>query len=192
MWKEEGKLRRIDPYWRDIFHLTTRTGKEKYIRLGRIVKGVLALPHLNADVERGLSGKKQMLTKDRVNLSRDSTIGNILTKEALKIHDPKQMRPECVPFTKELISYVKSSYRVYTERIKEERQKREEEYVERKHEEERNKPEKEKQAAAKEKEFLNEKKNRLNEKEKNYREGLHAAEELLQKGNDKLAAALKK
>ena len=42
---------------------------DKYLRLGKIVKGVLALPHGNVDVERGLSDNKKMLGKDRVKLS---------------------------------------------------------------------------------------------------------------------------
>ena len=96
IWKQKGKLRRIDHYWRDILRLKTSSGKDKYTRLEKAVKGVLALPHGNADVERGLSDNKKMLTKDRVNLSKGSIIGNRLTKE--------EMRPECFPFTKELIS----------------------------------------------------------------------------------------
>ena len=65
------------------------------------------------------------------------------------------MRPECVPFTKELISYVKSSHRIYLHRIEEEKEQREEEEIKRKQEkEEHAKPEKEKQAAAKKKRSL--------------------------------------
>ena len=60
----------------------------------KIVKGVLALPHGNADVERGLSDNKKMLGKDRVKLSSKSIIGNRLSKEAVKIHDPEHMQPE--------------------------------------------------------------------------------------------------
>ena len=131
LWKiekdDEVELRRIDHYWRDILKLKTGSGKDKYPRLGKIVKGVLALPHGNADVERGLSDNKKNLEKDRVKLSSKSIIGNRLSKEALKIHDPEHMQPECVPLTKELIGYVRGSHRVYKERLEEEKQKREEE-----------------------------------------------------------------
>ena len=61
MWKEKGKPRRIDHNWRDIHELEASSGKCKYISLAKGVKGVLALPHGNADVERGLSDNKQML-----------------------------------------------------------------------------------------------------------------------------------
>ena len=91
---DEVELRRTDHYWRDILKLKTGSGKDKYPRLGKIVKGVLALPHGNADVERGLSDNKKMLGKDRVKLSSESIIGNRLSKEALKIHDPEHMQPE--------------------------------------------------------------------------------------------------
>ena len=64
-------MRRIDHYWRDILKFKTRSGKDKYPGLGKIVKGVLTLPHGNADVERGLSDNKKMLGKDRVKLSSD-------------------------------------------------------------------------------------------------------------------------
>lgn len=193
MWKEKGKPRRIDHYWRDILKLETSSGKGKYTRLEKIVKGVLALPHGNSDVERGLSDNKQMLTKDRVNLSKDSIIGNRLTKEAVKIHDPKEMRPEFVPITKEMISYVRSSHRIHLQRVKKEKEQRETEDMKRKQEkEEHAKLEKEKQAAAKEKESLNEKMKKLNDKEKNYKEDLQAAEKLLEEGNSKLAAAIRK
>ena len=98
LWKiekdDEVELRRIDHYWRDILKLKTGSGKDKYPRHGKIVKGVLALPHGNADVERGLSDNKKMLGKDRVKLSSKSIIGNRLSKEALKIHDPEHMQPE--------------------------------------------------------------------------------------------------
>ena len=58
LWKiekdDEVELRRIDHYWRDILKLKTGSVKDKYLRLGKIVKGVLALPHGNADIERVL------------------------------------------------------------------------------------------------------------------------------------------
>ena len=85
-----------------------------------------------------------MLTKDRVNLSKDSVIGNRLTKEAVKIHDPKENRPECVPIAKETISFVRSSQRINLQRVEEEKEQRETEELKRKKEkEERAKLEKE-------------------------------------------------
>ena len=197
LWKikkdDEVELRRIDHYWRDILKLKTGSGKDKYPRLGKVVKGVLALPHGNADVERGLSDNKKMLGKDRVKLSSKSIIGNRLSKEAVKIHDPEHMQPECVPLTKELIGYVRGSHRVYKERLEEEKQKREEEEKNRQQKkEEPAQLEKQKQEAAKEKESLNEKMKKLNDKEKNSKEELHAAEKLLEEGNEKLARALRK
>ena len=134
-----------------------------------------------------------MLGKDRVNLSEKSIIGCRLSKEAEKIHDPEDMQPECVPLTTELLSYVRGSHRVYKQRQEEEKQQREEEEKNRqKKKEERAQLEKQKQEAAKEKESLNEKMKKLNDKEKNSKEELHAAEKLLQEGNEKLARALRK
>ena len=105
----------------------------------------------NADVERGLSDNKKMLGKDRVKLSSKSVIGNRLSKEAVKIHDPEHMQPECVPLTKELIGYVRGSHRVYKERLEEEKQKREEE--EKNRQQKKDELKKQKQEAAKEKVF---------------------------------------
>ena len=157
LWKiekdDEVELRRIDHYWRAILKLKTGSGKDKYPRLGKIVKGVLALPHGNADVERGLSDNKKMLGKDRVKLSSKSIIGNRLSKEAVKIHDPEHMQLECVLLTKELISYVRGSHRVHKERLEEEKQKREEEKNRQQKKEERAQLEKQQQEAAKEKVF---------------------------------------
>ena len=81
--------------------MKTGSGKDKYHRLGKVVEGVQALPHGNADVERGLSDNKKIMGKDRIKLSSKSVIGNRLSKEAVKIHDPKHMQPECVPLTKD-------------------------------------------------------------------------------------------
>ena len=79
LWKiekdDEVELRRIDHYWRDILKLKTGSGKDKYPRLRKIVKGVLALPQGNADVERGLSDNKKMFGKDKVKLSSKSITG---------------------------------------------------------------------------------------------------------------------
>ena len=112
---------------------------------------MLALPQGDADVERGLSDNKKMLGKDRVKLSSKSIIGNRLSKEAVKIHDPEHMQPECEPLTKEPIGYVRGSHRVYKERLEEEKQKREEEEKNRQQKkEERAQLEKQKQEAAKE------------------------------------------
>ena len=158
LWKiekdDEVELKRIDHYWRDILKLKTGSGQDKYPRLGKIVKGILALPQGDADIERGLSDNKKMLGKDRVMLSSKSVIGNRLSKEVVKIHDPEHMQPECEPLTKELIGYVRGSYRVYKERLEEEKQKREEEEKNRQQKkEERAQLEKQKQEAAKEKVF---------------------------------------
>ena len=85
------------------------------------------------------------------------------------------------------------SHRVYKERLEEEKQKREEEEKNRQQKkEERAQLEKQKQEAAKEKESLNEKMKKLNDKEKNSKEELHAAEKLLEEGNEKLARDLRK
>ena len=100
------------------------------------------------------------------------------------------MQPECVPLIKELISYVRGSHRVYKERLEKEKQKREEEKNRQQKKEECAQLEKQKQEAAKEKESLNEKMKKLNDKEKNSKEELHAAEKLLEEGNEKLARAL--
>ena len=112
----------------------------------------------HAEVVRGLSDNKKMMRKDRVKLSSKSIIGNRLSKEAVKIHDPKHMQPECVPLTKELIGYVRGSHRVYMERLEEEKQKKEEEEKNsQQKKEECAQLEKKQQEAATEKESLNEK-----------------------------------
>ena len=101
------------------------------------------------------------------------------------------MQPECVHLTKELIGYVRGSHRVYKERLEQEKQKREEEENRQQKKEECAQLEKQKQEAAKEKESLNEKMKKRNDKEKNTKEELHAAEKLLEDGNEKLARGLR-
>ena len=166
MWKRNCKLRRIDHSRRDILQLKPSSWKDKQTRLKEMVNGVLALPHSNADVERGMSDNKKMLTLDRVYSSKESSIGNRLTKEAVKIHDPEETRPEWVPFTKALIIYVKSSHRTYLKRKWEKREIME---VKRKQEKEgcaklEKKNNNKKQAPAKENESLNKKMKRLNDR----------------------------
>ena len=53
MWKQKGKLRRTDHYWRDILQLKISSGKDKYTRLEKVVKGILALPHGSVTLKEG-------------------------------------------------------------------------------------------------------------------------------------------
>ena len=131
LWKIEDedkniKYRRIDHYWRDVLAIPNANGSLKYETLKKVVIGALVLSHGNADVERGLSDNKKLLTKDRINLSEKSIIGNRLAKEIVKIHDPENMQPELVPITKDLVSNVRSSHMLYQQRIEEEKKQKEE------------------------------------------------------------------
>lgn len=197
MWKEETdgevKYRRIDHYWRDCLDIKTGTGKVKYANLSTVVRASLVLPHGNADVERGLSDNKRLVSKERVRLSEKSIVGNRLARDAVKNCDPINMQPESIPITKEMFSFIRSSHLKYQERIEEEKREKEREKRQKEEEREQRKEiERNKTALNKEKETLKEKTKKLDDLEKTYKKDLKVAEDLLSEANEKLAKALKK
>ena len=55
---KDGKLKRLDHYWREIFKLTTLCGQPRNLLLTKVVKSSCALQNGNAAVERSLSDNK--------------------------------------------------------------------------------------------------------------------------------------
>lgn len=74
----------IDVYWNNIFQITKQDGLPKYPKLTKFVKILLTLSHGNADVERGFSFNKELLTDHRTSLSQKSINGLRITADYIK------------------------------------------------------------------------------------------------------------
>ncbi len=72
---DDGSIKRIDHFWRDIFNLQGNSEGSKYPRLTVFVKCLLVVTHGNADVERGFSQSSHSVTDDRVRLTETSVNG---------------------------------------------------------------------------------------------------------------------
>jgi len=55
----------MDHYWHEILLLKAHDDSYKYVKMVKLIKAVLLLPHGNADVERGFSINNDVITKDR-------------------------------------------------------------------------------------------------------------------------------
>lgn len=67
----------VETYWSEVRYMVDGDGKLRFPLLFKLVKGLLVLPHGNADVERIFSHVSQIKTKKR-NLLHDDTINWIL------------------------------------------------------------------------------------------------------------------
>ena len=61
-------------------------GNLKYHTLGKVVMASLALSHGNADVERGFSSNKRLITTDRTTLKSNTINACRLVKDAIRIN----------------------------------------------------------------------------------------------------------
>lgn len=138
--------KRVDHYYSQIFAITNDLGEKKYPELSKLVKAVLAIPHGNADVERGFSQTSNFLTSTRTCLSASSISALQSTKDGLKKFDNKC---HLVPITKDFINKGSRAYKSYTERIEEE--KRAEAEIKKQKEAEKQKKLKEKEDLARKK-----------------------------------------
>ncbi|KAJ8019022.1 hypothetical protein HOLleu_42647 [Holothuria leucospilota] len=62
------KYERIDVYWSKVGKMTRPTGERKFSAVMRLARIALTLNHGSADVERGFSKKKLLLTSHRMRL----------------------------------------------------------------------------------------------------------------------------
>ena len=80
--------RRVDHFWSKVFELRYVTGRERFTALQKVVMASLVIAHGNADVERGLSDNKRVVSKKRTKMSLDNIIGVRATQDAVRFYDP--------------------------------------------------------------------------------------------------------
>ena len=117
--KADGSVVRVDHYWHKVLQLKTPLGKEKFDVLAKVVKCALSLSHGNADSERSLSVNKKTLTKERSSLSITSLNGLRATQDGVKSMNGLSN----ITVTKDMLSCVKDSHKVYMEYTETERKK---------------------------------------------------------------------
>ena len=66
------KWHRIDHYWSKVLMITSSQGQPKYPQLAKVVRPSLVLSHGQADVERGFSKNRHVVTIYRSNLKQES------------------------------------------------------------------------------------------------------------------------
>lgn len=74
---------RIDDYWQRVLKIRNVLGALKYETLGKVAMAGLSLAHGNADVERGFSTNKRLITTDRVRLCPETVNACRLVKDTL-------------------------------------------------------------------------------------------------------------
>ena len=89
--------------------------------LPKMVKCALALCHSNADVERSLSVNKKMLTKMNTRMSEETINGLRSTKAAVQEYGHESK----VLITLEMVKAVQNSYKLYSQHIREQQQRKE-------------------------------------------------------------------
>ena len=113
------KYERFDVYWSKVGKMTRPTGERKYPALMKLARIALTLDHGNADVERGFSKNKLLLTSHRTRLEMPAinglhTISSYISKYRSK--------PHRLPFSKDVANSIRSSHASYEVRKKKERE----------------------------------------------------------------------
>lgn len=104
---------RVDEYWQVAFDKKKCDGTPKYPLLSKVVKGLLSIPHGNADVERGFSENRRFL-QDRARLSLESING---IRHIVSYGKRFDSDPSSFTVTPEVLRVVRNSKRKYTERL---------------------------------------------------------------------------
>ena len=84
-------------------------GKFKNKCLPELVKSALILLHLNADVERSLSGNTSVVTKDRPHIGE----ATVCAMKAVEFFYTVSNQTQKVPLTRELLRSAKMAYVSY-------------------------------------------------------------------------------
>lgn len=126
------KYERIDVYWSKVGKITRPTGERKFSAVMRLARIALTLNHGSADVERGFSKKKLLLTSHRMRLEMPA-INGLRTVSSYVSRYGSQ--PQRLPFSRDVVNSIRSSHTNYEERKKKEKE------LKRKAEEDRGKEE---------------------------------------------------
>ena len=110
------KYERIDVYWSKVGKMTRPTGERKYPALVKLARIALTLNHGNADVERGFSKNKLLLTSHRTRLDMPAINGLRTVSSYVSKY---RSEPHRLPFSKDVANSIRSSHASYEERKKE-------------------------------------------------------------------------
>ena len=113
------KYERIDVYWSKVGKMTRPTGERKYPALMKLARIVLTRNHGNADVERGFSKNKLLLTSHRTRLDMPAINGLHTVSSYVSKY---RSEPHRLPFSKDVANSIRSSHASYEERKKKERE----------------------------------------------------------------------
>ena len=109
------KYERIDVYWSKVGKMTRPTGERKYPALMKLARIALTLNHGNADVERGFSKNKLLLTSHRTRLDMPAINGLHTVSSYISKY---RSEPHRLPFSKDVANSIRSSHASYEERKK--------------------------------------------------------------------------
>ena len=126
------KYKRIDVYWSKVGEMARPTGERKYSALMKLARIALTLNHSNADVERGFSKNKLLLTSHRTRLEMPAINGLRMVSSYVSRYGSK---PQSLPFSRDVVNSIRSSHTNCEERRKKEKE------LKRKAEEDRGKQE---------------------------------------------------
>ncbi|XP_046591733.1 uncharacterized protein LOC124293709 [Neodiprion lecontei] len=113
---------RIDHYWqKNVFSVKDSSNIQKYPIITRVVKACLALAHGSADVERGFSRSKRILSIDKAAMSERTLNARLAICDGTKKFKNK---PHLVPITRDLITSGRLAHQNYTCFLEEERKKK--------------------------------------------------------------------
>ena len=112
------KYERIDVYWSKVGKMTRPTGERKYPALTKLARIALTLNHGNADVERGFSKNKLLLTSHRTRLDMPAINGLRTVSSYVSKY---RSEPHRLPFSKDVANNIRSFHASYEERKKKER-----------------------------------------------------------------------
>jgi hypothetical protein len=184
---DDGSPKRLDHYWSKIFSMESSTGGVKYKLLCIVVKSCLCLQHGNASVERSLSDNKNTLTVTRSNLGDETLMGLRRAKEYARASQGAHN----VVVTKEMVSAVQHSHRLFMKRKEEENiEKRLGEQRQRQKAEEEKKEKERLEKVEKTKDCLEKKENKLEDDEKRAGEQLDIVERSLSDATASMKVAI--
>ena len=101
------KCKIIDVYWSKVGKMTRPTGERKYSALMKLARIALALNHGNADVERGFSKNKLLLTSHRTRLEMPAINGLCTVSSCVSRYGSK---PQGLPFSRDVVNSIRSSH----------------------------------------------------------------------------------
>lgn len=182
--KEEYLHLRVDHFWNKVFGGIDTSG-DKFIVLPKMVKCALALCHSNADVERSLSVNKRMLTKMNTRMSAETIVGLRSTKAVVQEYGHASK----VPITIYMVKAVQNSYKLYSQHMREEQDKKKTKEKEKEHAEACKRKQSE---LKKEEKQLHERLEQLTSEHTAVEEALQRAIGYVEEGGEKIKKALAK